>query len=159
MTLIILLILLGIFLLGVELFLLPGISIAGFGALGACAFAVYKAFVEYGNVGGFIALAVVLILSVILLIFGLRAKTWHRLALKNNIDGSSQTSPEKDDVVIGARGTTITRLAPMGKILINGKTYEAKSIDVYVDPHQEVEVTGFENFNVVVKVVSPEQPA
>ena len=28
-------------------------------------------------------------------------------------------------------------------MMLNGKTYEAKSIDVYIDPHEEVEVIGF----------------
>lgn len=38
--------------------------------------------------------------------------------------------------------------------MLNGKTYEAKSIDVYIDPHREVEVIGFDNFTVVVKPLS-----
>ena len=43
---------------------------------------------------------------------------------------------------------------PGGKVMLNGKTYEAKSIDVYIDPHREVEVIGFDNFTVVVKPLS-----
>jgi membrane-bound ClpP family serine protease len=39
----------------------------------------------------------------------------------------------------------------MGKISINGKIYEAKSVDVYIDQKQSVEVVGFENFSVIVK--------
>lgn len=104
--------------------------------------------------GGFIALAAVLVLSVIMLAMGLRAKTWKRLALHNNIDGASQPSPEKEHIAAGDRGTTVTRLAPGGKVMLNGKTYEAKSIDVYIDPHREVEVIGFDNFTVVVKPLS-----
>ena len=123
MALVIILIILGIFLLGVEVFLLPGITVAGIGALISCGFGIYEAFVKYGNAGGFIALAAVLVLSVIMLAMGLRAKTWKRLA-------------------------------PGGKVMLNGKTYEAKSIDVYIDPHREVEVIGFDNFTVVVKPLS-----
>ena len=93
MALVIILIILGIFLLGVEVFLLPGITVAGIGALISCGFGIYEAFVKYGNAGGFIALAAVLVLSVIMLAMGLRAKTWKRLALHNNIDGASQ--PQK----------------------------------------------------------------
>ena len=72
----------------------------------------------------------------------------------NNIDGASQPSPEKEHIAAGDRGTTVTRLAPGGKVMLNGKTYEAKSIDVYIDPHREVEVIGFDNFTVVVKPLS-----
>ena len=98
MALVIILIILGIFLLGVEVFLLPGITVAGIGALISCGFGIYEAFVKYGNAGGFIALAAVLVLSVIMLAMGLRAKTWKRLALHNNIDGASQPSPEKEHI-------------------------------------------------------------
>ena len=154
MALVIILIILGIFLLGVEVFLLPGITVAGIGALISCGFGIYEAFVKYGNAGGFIEPAAVLVLSVIMLAMGLRAKTWKRLALHNNIDGASQPSPEKEHIAAGDRGTTVTRLAPGGKVMLNGKTYEAKSIDVYIDPHREVEVIGFDNFTVVVKPLS-----
>ena len=151
MTVIIILILLGIFLLGVELFLLPGISVAGIGALGACGFAVYKAFADYGNTGGLLALAAVIVLSVILVIVGMRAKTWNRLSLKNKIDSSSQPNPENENIKPGDRGTTITRLAPVGKVQIGDRTFEAKSIDVYIDPRKTVEVTGFDNFSILVR--------
>ena len=39
----------------------------------------------------------------------------------------------------------------MGKVLINGKEYEAKSVDSYIDQRQEVTVVGFENFTVIVR--------
>ena len=58
--------------------------------------------------------------------------------------------PEKE-LSIGAVGTTISRLSPMGKVNIGGKVYEAKSADVFIDQREQVEVVGFENFNVIVK--------
>ena len=48
---------------------------------------------------------------------------------------------------------TLSRLSPMGKVCIDGKIVEAKSLDAYVDPKTMVEVVDFENSNVVVKVV------
>lgn len=153
MALIIILILLGIVLLGVEIFLLPGITIAGIGAFLACGFGVYEAFSEYGTTGGFIALGGVMLLSVIVLAVGLRSRTWKRLALNNNIDGCSQSSPQDGSVSIGDRGIAVTRLAPIGKVMVNGNIYEAKSIDIYIDQRSTVEVTGFDNFTVVVSKV------
>ena len=38
-------------------------------------------------------------------------------------------------------------------VTVNGKTYEAKSTDIMIDQKQNVEVVGFENFNVIVKKV------
>ena len=151
MTTIILLILLGIILLCVELFLLPGVTVAGIGALLLCGFAVYRTFVLYGNVAGIIALCVIFILSIVALIIGLRSQTWKRFTLKTNIDSKSQASPEQENVKIGDCGTSITRLAPIGKVMINGKSYEAKSIDSYIDQQSEVEVVDFDNFTIVVR--------
>ena len=151
MALIILLVLLGIFLLGVEVFLLPGITVAGIGAFISCGISVYYAFARYGNTAGIVTLAAILVLSVATIIIGLRDKTWRRLTLKNNIDGQSHTVPAQEHVAIGDRGITITRLAPVGKVTINGHTYEAKSIDSYIDQQTEVEVIDFDNFTVVVR--------
>ena len=56
----------------------------------------------------------------------------------------------------GDRGVAVSRLAPMGKVEIGGRIYEAKSTDVYIDQRSTVEVVGFENFNVVVRKVADE---
>jgi membrane-bound ClpP family serine protease len=41
----------------------------------------------------------------------------------------------------------------MGTVVIDGTTYEAKSLDAYIDPRSEVEVIGVENFTVLVKKI------
>ncbi len=152
MLLIILLIITGALLLIAEIVLLPGLSIAGICSLIAYGIAIYKAFSDYGISGGFIVIVAAIATAVFSLIFCLKAKTWQRFSLKSSIDGKSQESPEEDDNIrIGDVGTTLTRLAPMGKIMVNGKTYEAKAIDAYLTPGTDIEVTAFENFTVVVK--------
>ena len=62
------------------------------------------------------------------------------------------SSPESE-LKVGDRGVTLSRLAPMGKVDFGGRTYEAKSLDSFVDPRKEVEVVGFENFNVIVRTI------
>ena len=57
----------------------------------------------------------------------------------------------ENELALGTLGTTVSRLSPMGKININGKIYEAKSADVFIDQREQVEVVGFENFNVIVR--------
>ena len=61
-------------------------------------------------------------------------------------------SPEKE-VKVGDRGRALSRLAPMGKVEFGGRIFEAKSLDAYIDVRSEVEVVGFENFDVIVKKV------
>lgn len=151
MLIIIGLVVVGALLTVAELVLLPGLSVAAFCALGAYGGAVYMAFARYGNTAGFTVLAAVVVVTIVATILSLRAKTWQRFSLKQSVDSSSREMPEASDVRIGDRGMTVGRLAPMGKVLVAGKTLEAKSVDAYIDPDTEVEVTGFENFNIIVK--------
>ncbi len=147
---IILLIFLGVLFLVAELLLLPGISVGTILSLVCYGSAIYLAFDGYGTCTGVIAAVVVLLLSLITTMVSLRAKTWQRFSLKQEIDSSSMRLPE-NEISIGARGISVSRLSPMGKVEIGGKSYEAKSVDVYIDQKQPVEVVGFDNFAVIVK--------
>lgn len=150
---IVLLIILGAIFLMAELVLLPGVSIGGILALACDAAAIYFAFVWSGSTIGWIVVGVILIVGLLVTILSLRSKTWQKLSLRQEITSSSMEMPQESNVKIGDRGVAITRLAPMGKVEIDGKTFEAKSISELVDEHSQVEVTGYENFNVIVKRV------
>lgn len=147
---IILLILLGVLFCIAELLLFPGLSIGAILAVACYGGAVWYAFESMGTTAGIITIIVVLVVSLISVIFSLRAKTWQYFALRQQIDSTSMPKPEKE-LSIGAVGTTISRLSPMGKVNIGGKVYEAKSADVFIDQREQVEVVGFENFNVIVR--------
>lgn len=150
MLLILLLILLGVLFLVAELVLLPGVSVGAIFAVVCYGSAIYKAYNDYGAVTGTIVVAVVILVSLIVTVLSLRSNTWQRLSLKQKIDSSSASMPEKE-VHVGDRGVAISRLAPMGRVEIGGRSYEAKSVDAYIDQRSTVEVIGFENFTVVVR--------
>lgn len=150
MGLIILLVLLGVFFLVVELMLLPGVTVGTILSLVSYAVAVYMAFERFGLTGGAVTLAVVVAISLVAVVLSLRAKTWRRFSLRQKIESSSMETPS-DTVSVGQCGIAVSRLSPMGKVNIDGRVYEAKSIDSYIDQRSRVEVTGFENFTVVVK--------
>ena len=152
MGMVIFLVLLGLFFLVAELVFLPGAALGVILSLASYAAATYFAFVRIGMVGGFITLGIILLLSLIATIISLRAKTWQRFALKNKVEGQSMQTPA-EEVRIGDCGVTISRLSPMGKVLIGSKEYEAKSAEAYIDQRTEVTVTGFENFTIIVKSI------
>ncbi len=152
MGLIVFLVLLGMFFLVVELLLLPGITVGTILSLSCYGAAVYFGFMRFGIGGVGVTIVAILAVSLVATVISLRAKTWQRFSLNQKIDSSSMTSPA-DELKIGERGTTVSRLSPMGKVNIDGKVYEAKSVDVYIDQRKEIEVTGFENFTVIVKLV------
>ena len=60
----------------------------------------------------------------------------------------------EEKLKVGDRGVAISRLAPSGKVEIGGAIFEARSIDGYVEQRKEVEVIGFENFTVIVKMIN-----
>lgn len=148
---IILLLIFGILFLIAELVLLPGVSIGAILSLVCYGSAIYIAFGESTTMG-IVILVVALLTALVATVFSLRAKTWQRFALRKEIQSQSMPSPA-NELQVGDRGVTVSRLSPMGKVEIAGRMYEAKSVDAYIDPKQAVEVVGFENFSVIVKKI------
>lgn len=153
MFFIILLILFGVLFLVAEIVLLPGISIGGILALVCYGSSIYMAFRDYGPLTGAMVTVAILVLSAGATIVSLRAKTWQRFSLKQEIRSSSMPVIPAEELQVGDRGVTLSRLSPMGKVEIGGRTYEAKSQGAYVDQQRDVEVVGFENFSVIVKTI------
>ena len=158
MGLIIILILVGIVLLVAELVLLPGISVAGIAAFISFAGAAFYGFLHFGVLGGSIVVASIVVLSILAVVISLRANTWKKLSLKTTIESTSTPTPQQQNIRIGQQGETITRLAPMGKVRFGEVTVEAKTIDTYLDPHQIVEVIGYDNTATIVKKVGGPNP-
>lgn len=147
----ILLILFGVLFLVAELVLLPGVSVGAVLSLVCYGSSIYLAYRDHGPLVGTLVVVAILLLSVIAVIVSLRAKTWQRFSLHQEIRSSSQPVLPSEVLRVGDRGTTLSRLSPMGKVEIGGQTFEAKSQGPYVDQQQSVEVVGFENFSVVVR--------
>jgi membrane-bound ClpP family serine protease len=148
---IILLIILGIFLFVIEFLLVPGITVAGVGGLVLTVLGVYKAFEDYGTETGIWVLLGTLLLSVFVIAFSLRARTWKRFMLNTNVKGSVDESVVSDNIHPGDTGEAVTRLAPIGKVMINDQVREAKSIEGYVDAHTKIEVVSIEGYQIKVK--------
>jgi membrane-bound ClpP family serine protease len=153
---IILLILLGVFLFIVEFLLVPGITIAGVGGAILMAVAVYFAYTTHGNTVGNYTLVATLVFTVGGGAYVLRAKTWQRLALNKDIDSKVQVGLEEDKIKVGDKGESITRMAPVGKVLINGISVEGKSQRGFIDQHTPVEVIKVLNTQVIVKSLKEE---
>ncbi len=153
---IILLILLGILLFLVEFFLIPGVTIAGIGGAILMGVAIFMAYRTYGSTVGNYILLTSLLLTVIILVIALRAKTWRRLMLSKNIEGKVEVGLEEQKIKVGDTGKSITRLNPVGKVLINDITVEAKSIKGFVDQNKKVEVVKVLTTQVIVKPINNE---
>ena len=153
MTVVIILVVLGILLFVIEFLLVPGVTVAGIGGLVLTVLGVYKAFNDFGSTTGIWVLIATLMLSVFVIAMSLRARTWNNLMLKTDVKGSVDSVSLEDDIKAGDKGTCLTRLAPMGKVLVNDIVREAKSIEGYIDEHSDIEVVSVEGTRISVKPV------
>ncbi|HOT17810.1 MAG TPA: NfeD family protein [Bacteroidales bacterium] len=152
---IIFLIFVGLLLFVIEFMLIPGVTIAGIGGAICLVTGIVMAFISFGTSTGMIVLGVTALVMVVTTVLMLRAKTWSKFMLKTAIDSKVDTvGSEEGKVKPGDRGTTVTRLAPGGKVMVNGEYFEAKSVDLLIDPKQEIEVIRIEDNKLIVKPIN-----
>ena len=116
---------------------------------------VYLAFRDFGPVTGTVVILVILVLSVIATVVAAAGQRQLAAFFAQAGDPWPSSMPviPAEELQVGDRGVTLSRLSPMGKVEIGGRTYEAKSQGAYVDQQRDVEVVGFENFSVIVKTI------
>ena len=149
---IIFLILLGIFLFVVEFLLIPGITVAGIGGAILLVVAIFMGYKYHGMTAGNLLLAGTFILFVVTTVVILKGRTWKRISLHTTIGGRvNEDERREDDVKAGDAGKAVSRLNPMGKVMIAGKVYEAKSLTGYVDQQEEIEVVKVSGSQIIVK--------
>lgn len=151
-TAILILLLVGLVLLLLEVFILPGMNVAGIIGILFMVLAIFFGYKDLGTPAAHLILITALALTIGTVWLGLRSNTWQRLSLKTTID-SKVMNVEPEELQQGLRGETITRLNPMGKILINNKTYEAKSGHLFIDPHTPIEIVKIEGNQIIVKPI------
>ena len=149
-ALIIILIVVGLTLMVVEVVVLPGITVAGIAGTLLIGCGVYLTFKWFGGTAGTYALIGTGVLFVVFLVYALRAKTWDRLSLHSEIDGRVNVV-DTNDIKTGDKGMTVSRLAPIGKILIHDKIMEGKSEFGLIDENREIEVVHVNESTIIVQ--------
>ena len=121
-------IVLGLLFLILEILVIPGVGIAGVIGFILIAVGVWQSYAAYGAMAGHLVLAGTFVLTVVTLVLSLRGRTWKKLMLSTNIDGKVNTI-DLSKIKAGDTGKTVSRLAPMGKAIINGEFFE---VSIYV---------------------------
>jgi membrane-bound ClpP family serine protease len=148
---IIIIILLGIFLLLVEFLIIPGFTIFGIGGFAFMLLGIGSSYYYHGVQTGNFTLLGTVIASLATIYFVFKGKTWKNLGLHANIN--SKIEPfETDKIHAGDSGKTITRLAPVGKVMVNDILCEAKSISGFIDDNTDIEVVKVLNTQIIVKL-------
>jgi len=132
-----------------EIFLLPGITIAGIAgalfAIGGIAYA-YSIDMTSGN----ITLAASIVVFGGIFLWLMRSDSFHRVSLKTNIE-STVESPREMDLKVGDEGVTLSRLAPIGKARFGSVSIEAKSTNDFIDERTPVVIIRIEGYHVIVE--------
>lgn len=149
---IIFIILLGMLLFMIEFLLVPGITIAGIGGAICMIGGVIMAYHFHGSrIGNFTLLGTGLF-AVLTVYFMLKSGTWKKFMLNSAITSKVETlKSETDEVKVGDEGESVTRLNPMGKVMIRGEFYEARALDRLIDPHTTVIVSKVADNKIIVK--------
>lgn len=140
-----------------EIFLLPGITVAGAGGAIFAAGGVAYAYLKIGPTAGHLSIGIFVVVFSLLFIWLLRSRAFDKIALKTDIDGKLAT-PETLGIRSGDTGITLSRLNPVGKIKVNGITAEGKSQGELIPENTPVIVFRVESNTVIVKPLDTSFP-
>lgn len=148
------LVVLGVVFLLIEIFLLPGVSIAAIaGALFTVGGIVY-AYMFIGNTAGTISLVSAVLLLSLTFVWLVKSKSLQKIGLKTNIEETVDNSSLKT-LHPGDKGTAVSRLNPIGKVMINDVMVEGKSFDgEFIDEESQIEVIKVDTYHVLVKKIN-----
>lgn len=141
--------------------LVPG-GVLGLLGVACVAGAVWTAFTDYGLDGAVITfiIALILITALVFIEFRMLPKTrfGKRLFLSGHsgsrIRYGSRTDEGEVENLVGQKGEAATTMAPSGRVVIDGKSYEGYSQSGLLNKGAQVEVIGRDAFRVVVKKIS-----
>ena len=112
-----LLIILALVLAVLEIFFLPGITIAGICSVLFYGGGIYYAYSAFGTNGAVITLFIAAVTTIAVIIGFMRSRSLDKMSLHTEIS-SVVPSPITPDIKVGDMGVTLSRLNPMGKIIV-----------------------------------------
>ncbi|MDR0586806.1 MAG: nodulation protein NfeD [Treponema sp.] len=167
---------LGLGLLAVEIFILPGFGVAGISGLVLIAFSLIFSMQDFviprfeweWNLMGRNAMVVVLALIAaitgiaVIALLGPKTKIFDRIMLKTQIsETASEGGGWKNDgglesdynVLLGKTGKAATVLRPIGKAVVDGETYQVEADGSFIEEGVEVKITKIKGNTIVVRSV------
>lgn len=147
---IVLLVVLSIFLVVVEVLLLPGVTVSAILALCAGVYASYLTYLLTGLPAAMGVFLVALFLAMLTVYICSKKKNISKISL-NTVTDSVVLPDVKELVKIGDIGITTTRVAPMGTARFGAESISVKSLSGLIDQKINIVVIGFEDNNVLVE--------
>jgi membrane-bound ClpP family serine protease len=147
--LIIVLITLGLLFLLLEILIIPGTTFAGIVGFVLVFIGLWQAYASKGIVEGHITLGATIVVTIVALYFSFKTGTWKRMALKTTVSGKMD---QLDGLNIkeGDTGTSVSRLAPSGKAMINNDIVEVHTYGEFIDHEKEIIVISVKDNKIIV---------
>ena len=150
LTLIILLIALGLILLLIEIFVVPGTSVIGIAGGVLVGFSIWQAYRVFGSDKGHLVVIGTLVLIGITLVLAFKSNTWKRMMLNTNVEGRVNEI-EINKLDIGDIGKSVSRISPAGTALFENELYEVHTQGDFIDQETEIVIIKIEDNKIIVK--------
>lgn len=152
LTAIILLIALALILLVLEILFVPGMILGtiSFIMMGAGIILAYK---FHGDDVGHVVFVCTAIAGGGLTWWAFKTDVWTKVSVNTHIDGKANVI-EHLGIKEGDTGTSISRLAPMGKALVSEHMVEVQAFEGFIDENREIVVHQVLNNKIIVKLKS-----
>lgn len=152
MTILILssLLIMGLILILIEVFLIPGTTVVGIFGFLVSLVGVYYAFsnFEAGVAIGITSIAAVA--NVAAIWYAFTSDVWRHFSLKKTLKGGAFDGRTLG-LGVGMIGRTISDIKPFGKVLFGDQVYEVKSEEGFIEVGKEVNIVKIENNKILVK--------
>ena len=145
-------ILLGLILVFLEIFLIPGTTLFGIVGGIALVIGVILIYSNYGNRYGNIAAAATGVACVIAVVAGFKVIQSNKLAMKAEIKGRVNEL-EKHLYEVGDKGVTVSELRPAGKGMFSGVKVDVYSNGEYIQRDTEIQIIRIANDKIFVKPI------
>lgn len=159
MTLIILLFSIGILLIALEV-IIPGAILGTIGGI-LMFIGCVMAFITFGNIGGIIAVTSAFAVAALALFIEFRilphTRFGKRAFLTSEITGVSAALGSEARLLVGKSAEALTMLSPSGYVSVDGQRYEAFSQSGQVPAGSHLEITGADNFRLIVSLTKENQ--
>lgn len=150
------LILLGVALMMAEIFLLPGITIAGFAGGILMIGSIVYAFYYMTPTVGYITIGANMVAGLGTFFYLIKSNTLDKIALKTDID-SKIDQPEVKELNPGDKGVALSRINPIGKAEFGTNVVEVKSFTgEFIDAEEKLIIMRIENMSVWVQTINNE---
>ncbi|MDU1905545.1 MAG: nodulation efficiency protein D (NfeD) [Dysgonomonas sp.] len=150
---IICLILLGVALMMAEIFLLPGITVAGFAGGILMIGSIVYAFYYMTPTAGYITIGANIVIGIGTFFYLIKSNTLDKIALTTDID-SKVDQPEVKNLSLGDKGIAISRINPIGKAEFGDNIVEVKSFTgEFIDVEEKLIIMRIENTNIWVQTI------